>query len=154
MLKQAVATLSREDLTEDQRESEIATLVQDPQLARRLIDWLPEIFGLVLVPHINKVNLPTQFSARDARGRWVKINFNAEPLFAPALKLGTAMYHSDDRSKFGVIALRSATVDTVNKMLNAGHPLEGATLSGPALIGIPAETYLTAKSSWWRRLFT
>jgi hypothetical protein len=41
---------------------------------------------------------------------------------------------------------------TVNKALNQGVSLDGATLSGPALVGIPAELYLPKPPSLWQRI--
>ena len=153
LVAKAVAILGTDGITDAEIESSVLALAQNSMLARRLIDWPPEAFGLVLIPHIAKVNLPTTFSARSKSGNWVELSFQLEPIFQAATRLGMDMYHSEQRSTFGNVALRSSTLDAVNMALNQGRPLEGATLSGPALIGIPAELYAPHARPLWRRLF-
>jgi hypothetical protein len=134
-------------------ESKVQELVADKILAQRLLDWIPEVFGLVLVSHIGKVNLPRTFSAKSSDGRWVEISLDAEPIFKAVVPIAMAMFHSGPRDAFRNIAERSAILDTANNALNAGASLEGATLSGPALIGIPAEVYAKQSLSFWQKLF-
>jgi hypothetical protein len=80
-----------------------------------------------------------------------------EPIFQLATELAVEVYHNGPRELFKTIASRSAVITTINKALNAGGSLEGATLSGPALIGIPAEFYasprVTGLRGVWHRLF-
>ena len=121
-------------------------------VARRLIDWIPEAFGHILVSHMGKFNLATSFSAKATDGRWVKFEFKTEPIFPEALQLGAEIYHSGSRNLFGSIALRSSKVAAVNNALTAGASLEGSTLSGPALNGIPAETYGKQRQFSWRHV--
>lgn len=61
--------------------------------ARRVLDWFPEIFGLVFLPHLGKVVLPTQFSARNAHDQWMSFDIKVEPLLDPLLRLGATLYH-------------------------------------------------------------
>jgi hypothetical protein len=78
-----------------------------------------------------------------------------EPIFAATLQIAQAMFHSGPRELFQKVSFRSSTLDTVNNTLNAGATLEsldGARLSGPALIGIPAEVYIGLRKSLLRRL--
>jgi hypothetical protein len=152
-IRQVVAILGAEGITESEVEARVAALVQDKMVARRLIDWIPEAFGLILVSHIGKFNLPTSFSAKAADGRWIEFEFKSEPIFGEALQLGAEIYHAGPRSLFSNIAMRSSMVAVVNNALNAGGSLEGSALSGPALIGIPAETYGHQRPFSWRRLF-
>lgn len=152
-IRQVIAILGAEGITDGEVEVRVAALVQDKMVARRLIDWIPEAFGIILVSHMGKFNLPTSFSAKAADGRWVRFEFKKEPIFGEALQLGAEIYHSGPRNLFSSIALRSSMVAVVNNALNAGASLEGATLSGPALVGIPAETYANQKQFSWRRLF-
>lgn len=150
-IRQVIAILGAEGITDGEVEVRVAALVQDSMVARRLIDWIPEAFGIILVSHIGKFNLPTSFSAKASDGKWVSFEFKTEPIFGEALQLGAEIYHSGPRNLFSSIALRSSMVASVNNALNAGASLEGSTLSGPALVGIPAETYANQFS--WRRLF-
>jgi hypothetical protein len=151
-IHKAIAILGVEGIPEGEVQASIASFAHDKMVARRLIAWIPEAFGIVLVTHLGKVNLPTTFSARSTDGEWKQFEFKLEPIFAEALRVASDMYHSSDRSAFGNVAKRSSTVDVVNKVLNAGNSIEGATLSGPALIGIPAEVYGPTPKSMWRRL--
>jgi hypothetical protein len=153
LIEQAIAIMGTDGMAEEEVEQKIAALSKDPMLARRLIDWLPEAFGIVLVSHMGGVNLPTTFSAKTSRGQWLEFELNAEPIFQNAARVAMEMYHSGPRNIFSNIALRSSMLSAVNQALNQGGSLEGATLSGPALIGIPAEIYAPPPRSLWARLF-
>ena len=43
-LEEVADIIGSEDFDEEAIESRVAALVQDPMLARRLIDWVPEAF--------------------------------------------------------------------------------------------------------------
>lgn len=152
LIERAIAIIGRDGISDEEMEALVLSLTQDSMLARRLIDWLPEAFGIVFIPHLAAVNLPTTFSARTRSGKWMEFKFQAEPIFSTAVRIGMDMYHSGPRDTFKNVVLRSSIVDAVNKALNENVSLDGATLSGPALIGIPAETYLSKPKSLWRRL--
>lgn len=146
-LQQAIALIAQEGLGDDDIEQRMTALATEPMLARRLIDWLPEAFGLVLVSHMDGVELPTRFSASDRNGRWHEFEFAAEPIFAPAMNLAMQMYQAGPRQSFARIAQRSSIVDAVSRALEQCGSLEGTRLSGPALVGIPAEIYASARGS-------
>ncbi len=132
----------------------IRELVSDDMTSRRLIDWIPEAFGFVLVSHLSsKIVLPTTFSAKADSGRWVTLKLTDEPIFTTSLQMAQQMFHNGPREIFQNIALRSAMTNTANNALNAGTSLDGAVFSGPALIGIPANLYPQPPISFWRRLF-
>ena len=150
-IHKAIAALGVESTSDDEIDSDIAAFAEDKMVARRLIDWIPEAFGIVLASHIGKINLPTTFSARSRGGKWKTFEFKVEPIFAESLLIATDMYHLGDRSTFGNVAKRSSMIEVVNKALNAGESLDGATLSGPALIGIPAEVYEAKSKSFWQK---
>jgi hypothetical protein len=150
-IHKAIALLGVEGVSESEVESGIASFAGDKMVARRLIDWVPEAFGIVLASHIGKINLPATFSARSHNGEWKHFEFKVEPIFIESLRIATDVYHSGDRSIFGNIAKRSSMIDVVNKALNAGDSIDGATLSGPALVGIPAEVYEGKSKSPWQR---
>ena len=152
-LQHVVAIIGSDGMKEDEMEAGVVELVADSTMARRLIDWIPEVFGLVLVSHIGKVNLPKTFTAKASNGRWLEISLEAEPIFGATLPIAMAMFHSGPRNVFRNIAERSAVLSAANRLLNAGSSIEGATLSGPALIGIPADIYASKPESFWRRLF-
>jgi hypothetical protein len=153
LIERAIAIIGRDGISDEELEAQVLDLAQDSMLARRLIDWPPEAFGLVLIPHLAAVNLPTTFSAQTRSGKWMEFEFHVEPIFAAAVRIGVEMYHSGPRATFKNVVLRSSIVNAVNKALNENVSIEGAALSGPALIGIPAETYLSKPGSLWRKLF-
>jgi hypothetical protein len=152
-LNEAVAIIGRDGISDEEIEVKVASLVKDPMVARRLIDWLPEAFGMVLVSHMGKVTLPKTFRAKTDQGKWIEIELTVEPIFHDAIRLAMDMYHSGPRNTFSNVATRSAVVDGVNRALNGGESLDGASFSGPALLGIPAEFYVSQPKSFWRRLF-
>lgn len=55
----AVRVLGTDGLSVDDVESRVLESVGSKELARRLIDWIPEAFGIVLVSHLGAVILPT-----------------------------------------------------------------------------------------------
>lgn len=142
-LQQAIAILAQEDLSDDDIEERMAALASDPMLARRLIAWLPEAFGLVLISGMDGVDPPAAFSARDHRGRWREFAFDAEPLLPMALVLASEMFGAGPRYSFGRIAQRSAMVAAVSQVLQQDGGLHGARIPGPALQDVPAEVYLS-----------
>jgi hypothetical protein len=152
-LQKAIAMIGRDGISEDEIEVEISALAEEQMLARRLIDWLPEIFGIVLVSHMVDIHLPNTFSAKDERGNWIELDFKVEPIVQIAARVATEMYHAGSRNTFSNIALRSSMVDVVNRAVKQLESLNGARLSGPALIGIPAEIYLPPSKPFWRRFF-
>jgi len=127
--------------SDEEREIAALALAGDQMLARRALDWLPEAFGLLMAGHVPGLELPTTFSARNNMGDWKQFPFSAEPLFAHALRLAVEARESGEEELFRAIADKSSVVATLNKALNGGASLSGAKLSGPALIGVPAETY-------------
>jgi hypothetical protein len=144
----------------DRRDTEIEIAVRrfaaDPLTLRRLVDWIPEAFGYVLLPHVADLVLPTTFTAKARDGSWKEFAFDREPIFGQAVTLAAAMYRDGPRSVFSAVARRSSMVGAANQALNAGASLSGATLSGPAMLGIPAEFYdakpKAAATSFWKRL--
>jgi hypothetical protein len=153
LIEHSIAIIGADGISDEEIETQVLALSQDSMLARRLIDWLPEAFGLVFAPHLAKVILPRTFSAKSSHGNWIEFDFQVEPIFPIAIHFGMEMYHAGPRNIFNNIVLRSSIIAVINKALNNGISLDGGTLSGPALIGIPAETYLPKPTSLWRRLF-
>lgn len=150
----AIAIIGSSGIEDEQIERDVRALVTDDMTARRLIDWIPEAFGIVLVSHIsNKIILPKTFSAKSTAGKWVELPFETEPIFVTALQIAQTMIHDGPKEVFQNVSLRSSMTNTVNNALNSGVSLDGACMSGPALIGIPAEVYPSPPKPFWRRLF-
>lgn len=67
----SIGELAISGLTPEKYESAVADLVGDHGLANRIIDWLPEAFGLILVGHMGNITLPKAFKAKDRFGDWI-----------------------------------------------------------------------------------
>lgn len=154
-IQRTISQLGEGDRRDTEIEIAVRRFASDPITLRRLVDWVPEAFGYVLLPHVADLVLPTTFQARARDGTWKEFAFDREPIFGRTVALAAAMYKDDPRGVFSAVAKRSGMVVTVNKALGDGASLDGATLSGPAMMGVPAEFY-EAKSksatSFWRKL--
>lgn len=144
VLKRAIDLIGQDGLSDDDIQQRILALVQEPVLAQRLIAWLPEAFGLVLISGMDGVDPPAAFTARDRRGRWREFAFDAEPLLPMALVLANEMFVAGPRFSFGRIAQRSAMVAAVSQVLQQDGSLHGARICGPALANVEAEVYTSA----------
>jgi hypothetical protein len=153
VVSNAIRILGSDGISEDEIEAQVAALVSDPMEARRLVDWIPEAFGMVLVSHLGKPVLPNTFSAKDVQGKWKSFPITCEPIFVSALVVAQRIFHDGPRALHQNIAMRSSIANTANNALNAGVSIDGAVFSGPALIGIPAEVY-PKQPSFWQRLFS
>jgi hypothetical protein len=154
-VRAAIFIIGTPEIEDEQIEKDVHALVDDDMAARRLIDWIPEAFGMVLVSHLsNKIVLPKTFSARSTNGKWFEMPFEVEPIFVVTLKMAQTIYHEGPRDVFRNVSRRSSMTNTVNNALNSGASLDGGCLSGPALIGIPADVYPLPPISFWRRLFS
>ena len=138
-LKQVALLVADRALTELERESQAHSITGSQELAQRALDWLPEAFGLVALSRIEGLVLPRTFSAKDGNGTWHVFPLSAEPLYAQAIALA-----HDIEIPFKAIAQQGSCVNAVDNALNSGVSLHGAELSGPALVGTPAEAYLSA----------
>lgn len=152
LVAQVIALMGRAEVSDDQLEIEVAQLVSEKITVRRLIDWIPEAFGMVLLSQLDGIHLPTSFQAKDAFDKWHSVDFKAEPVYGLAYEQGMKMHKQGPAKVFETISFRSSTVNSVNNALNAGASLKNLVLSGPALIGIPFEIY-PAPKSFWKRLF-
>lgn len=154
LIQKAILIMGRSGVTQDEIESEVLAIAHDPMLARRLIDWIVEAFGMVLAAHVTPgMIMPTTFSARSSNGKWLSLKLTAEPIFFETVKIAQAIYHNGPRELFGSIAVRSSMIQAINNALNSGANLKGAVFSGPALLGIPAEVYPSPPKSIWTRFF-
>lgn len=139
----ALTLLGREDVDEAQAEQALLALGSEHGQMRRLLVWLPEAFAMALIGHMELgVLLPHAFTASDAQGELHELPLEREPVFVDGLQRALAMYHEGPRAAFKAICQRSSLLNAIDNALNAGADLQGATLSGPELLDIPAETYL------------
>jgi hypothetical protein len=153
VIERVIAIRGTDGISDDAIESQVAALVSDPIEARRLIVWIPEAYGTVLVSHLGKPVLPKRFSATNAQGKSLRFPLTCEPIFLLALSIAEAAYRASPSALFQNIALRSSIATTANNALSAGVSIDGGVFSGPALIGIPAEIYADQAKPFWRSLF-
>ena len=166
-VESAIAIIGAEGASEDEIESKVLDLVKDKTLARRLIDCIPEAFGLVYIPNVANVRLQHNFSVPDSHGNLIRFELSAEPIFEAAMEIAKRMLRAGPNATFDNVAFRSSSVSALNNALTSGVSIEGAVISGPAFIGIPAEIYppepapiitpppfpQAKRESIWKRLF-
>ena len=142
-LEQIAAIVADRSLSHADRESRATAIAGSSVLANRALDWLPEAFGLLALSQIPDFVPPTTFSAIDQDGAWHQFPFSAEPLFDLSIELARSTCNHLIRP----IGEQSSCVNAVDQALNAGHSLKGATISGPALVSVLAETYFPGQAS-------
>lgn len=142
IVAQAIELLGAEEATEERLADQFAALVGDELDACRLRDCIPEAFGLVLASHLcPSMKLPDCFQALDESGTWRPIPLRAEPVFVHALPIALHTFHHGPRARFRNIANMSSVVAALDNALNAGGSLDGSTLHGPQMQGLPARLY-------------
>ena len=155
-LQRTISLLGEGERRDTELEIGVARFAADRMTARRLIDWIPEAFGYVLLPHVADLTLPTTFAVKASDGTWKEFSFDREPIFGQAVTMASEMYRDSPRGVFSHIAKRSAMVAAVNMALASGQSLAGAKIAGPAMAAIPAEFYdvkaKPAATSFWRKL--
>lgn len=140
-LTELARILTLDNLSQQERSQRMLDCAGDSLLVKRAADWLPEAFGWVLLSHMPDVRVPTTFRVRDSDGRWHEHEFSKEPMFRDAVLLASKMAHSGSGGLFEKLALRSSMLSAVNSALNEGADIEGAAISGPAFVNLPAEIY-------------
>ena len=110
LILQTIDILATANISDAEIETRVAALSPDAMTARRLVDWIPEAFGLVLIFHWPDGPTPSKtFSARDKDGNWHNFECNREPIFGPALRIGAELHHQGHPA-FGAIALPASSV--------------------------------------------
>lgn len=145
LVERALALFARHAGTDDDDaalEADMLDLAGEPMLARRLIDFLPEAFALLLMAHLApRPELPRTFKAQDDAGTWHAFDWKSEPVFVTGLRQAQHIFHAGPRNVFQATANRSAMLGAVSKALNAGESLEGGQVQPPCMLGVPAELY-------------
>lgn len=154
IIEKAVALLGAEDLDDEAIETRMKALTNgDAMESRRLIDWIPEAFGLSMAAELApRAILPRTFQARDKKGNWIDFDLGREPVYVSAAAIARRLRRDGPEDVFSNIAARSSVMSAVLSAHASGAPLDGAAIGGPALAGIPAEVY-APKKSFWSRLF-
>ncbi|NUO76824.1 MAG: hypothetical protein HOQ32_12520 [Lysobacter sp.] len=144
-VERAVLVFGEGERSDRRIEADMRALAGDAMTARRLVDVVPEAFGLLLIAHIPAcagVVMPDGFQAQDADGRWHEFPWEREPVFAQAAQIAARMFHEGPRARFQAIATRGSMIAAVNNALEQESDLADSTLGAPAFLGLPAELYL------------
>lgn len=164
VIAQTIEILGTTGIEDESIEQRVRELVTDDMSARRLIDWIPEAFGLVLASHLpDKLVLPATFSVKDIKGNWVELRFQVEPIFTAALKMATRLFHEGPVETFENVAARGSLTNAICRAKEKGRSMDGAVMGGPAFLGISAEVYDStpapatsgrsqSRKSFWQRL--
>ena len=144
ILEKVVNLMGSASLSEDELRNEAFALLGDQMLARRVLNFVPEAFGAMLIGHIPGMitRLPRTFSVCAADGKWHELPFPEEPVFAQAVQLAKRLAHQGDGEVFETVSKRSSLFSLVNKSLGAGKEPEDIGMPALAFVGIPAEIYL------------
>jgi hypothetical protein len=140
----AVELLGAQEQVDDETEKRIRALVEADMTMQRLIDIIPEAFGLVVVSHLpgaSGMTLPETFSVKDEFGAWRSIPIIREPVLVVAIEIAQHMFHHGPRHVFKNNAERSGILNAVSNALNGGGSLAGSTLDGPTFFGLPSSLY-------------
>ncbi|WP_157649061.1 hypothetical protein [Burkholderia ubonensis] len=140
----AVEILGAQECVDDEIEKRVRALVEDDMTMRRLVDIIPEAFGLVVASHLpsaSGMTLPDTFSVQDKSGAWRSVPITREPVFVAALEIAQHIFHSGPRHVLRNNAERSSIFAAVSKALDSGDSLEGSTLGGPAFLGLSISLY-------------
>ena len=155
-IQRTVSQLGEGERRDVEIEIAVGRFAGDKMTVRRLVDWIPEAFGFVLLPHVADLILPTTFTAKSKDGSWHEFAFDREPIFGQAVTIAADLYRDGPRMVFSATAKRSKMLGLVNDALNEGRSLTGAKIAGPAMANIPAEFYdpkaKPAATSFWRKL--
>lgn len=96
--------LADADRSDQVLEQKVLALTNDAVLSRRMIDWIPEIYALVLATHAWNLRVPNTLRAKNRNGAWEDFAFDREPCVPSDFKLATQHYHSGEREAFGRVA--------------------------------------------------
>ena len=137
-----IAALAVAPIPRQEYEASATALAGDKELAKRITEWLPEAFGLVLASHVEpSIILPATFLVRDSLGKWSEFPLTADPVFQDCVTLAIALAHDGPREVFSGLALASSVHAAINQALNQGASLSGAVLQPIRMHGLTAESY-------------
>lgn len=153
LIRRAVEILGTEGLGDDEIKFRLLSLADNnDSLARRLLEWVPEGFGRMVVSRLGRIDFGSSFSVRDAREKWISIPNKEEPILESALRVAHEMFRDETLDAHQRIATRSATFNSADQVLASGSSLDGV-ISATAMIGLRAEDYPHYKPSFLKKLF-
>jgi len=140
----AVEILGSCEQVDDEVERRIRSLVAEDLTMRRLVAFIPEAFGWVVVSHLPggmEMSFPG-FTVQEGGGPFP---LTCEPIFTEAVKIAQFIFHNGPRHLIENIANRSAILGATNNVLNEGGSLKGSTFAW--CVPLPASLYDQTRSA-------
>jgi hypothetical protein len=140
----AADIIGAQEYVDDHAKQRIAELVSQQTTIDRLLNIIPEAFGIALISHLPAactVVLPNTFFVKDRIGDWVELSMDREPIFHAAIIKAQRTFHNGPRLIFQNNSNRSALLSAVSNALDSNASLDGAELAGPAFAELPASLY-------------
>ncbi|MEK7949572.1 hypothetical protein [Luteolibacter soli] len=152
MVAQAADILAAEGAEEDGIGARVLDLAGDELLAKRLREWIREVFGRVMLLDAgHRIHFLDTFSVYTSDRKPVRIPNHAEPIVEIATRLAQDHLRRGRKEYVYRIAEGSAPVRSALPAIEQGVSLDGA-VSASAFNGIPAEAYPDYPKSFWKRL--
>ena len=144
LVAQAIAIMSEEDIPDDMMIARIRKLMPRRVLAERLLIFIPEGFGLVMLGHQVLLLFPENFKVKDRFDNWVEFPLQAEPVLLIAMSMGMAAAHSEYANRvkaFERIALRSSSRAVIQKARTGVMGEKFMKMQSLPILGVAAEVY-------------
>lgn len=122
----------------DQSDSDISDRLESQGLslseAERVSAFLPSAFCRIALSHKFDLGFPDTYKVQGVEGEFP---YKAEPIYKLAIDIASDIYHNEPELSevFNSIATRSAEFITINKALNEGAEITGASLSATSYFG-------------------
>ena len=136
--------LGAQEHADEQVTQRVADLVARPITVQRLIDIIPEAFGLVLIsrmPETRNTLVPNTFLVMDNIGDWSELPMSCEPIFDMALAKAKYTFDNGPRTTVENNCNRSVLISALSAALNANASIDGAAFAPPAFADLPASLY-------------
>jgi len=136
--------LGAQEHVDEQVTQRVAEFVARPITVQRLIDVIPEAFGLVLIsrmPETRNTLIPNTFLVLDNFGDWNELPMWFEPIFDMALSKAKHTFDNGPRTTVENNCNRSVLISALSAALNANASLDGAAFAPPAFLDLPASLY-------------
>ncbi len=103
-------------------------------VAERYVAFMPIAFGRVIISQVGNVGFSSLYKTSESSKEF---NLNEEPIFTLASDLAVQSYEQGilEQEVFSAIASRSSEFNAVNKALNDGGVIYGATFAPVLLFG-------------------
>jgi hypothetical protein len=136
--------LGAQEHVDEQVTQRVAEFVARPITVQRLIDVIPEAFGLAFIsrmPETRNTLVPNTFLVMDNTGDWSELPMFCEPIFEMAFSKARHTFDNGPRTTVENNCNRSALISALSAALNANASLDGATFAPPAFADLPASLY-------------